>query len=78
MNTEAITRTAAKAENFSVRLNAPKPLASIANLIRYAKGPEGINWIADNCEAQAQHVDNEIHAAQFRVIAKRLRRAVAA
>ena len=76
MNTEAIERAAARVDALAARKNAPASLAPIANLIRYAKGPEGINWIADNAEAQSKHQDREDHAAQFRIIAKRLRRAV--
>ncbi len=77
MNTEAITFTADRADAYAARQNAPYSMGSIANLIRYAKGPEGINWIADNCEAQAANQERDDHAAQFRVLAKRLRRAAA-
>lgn len=77
MTNAAIERTAAKADEFAAKLGAPASLPSIANLIRHAKGAPGIEWIAGNCEAQAAHQEREDHAAQFRVIAKRLRRAIA-
>ena len=67
-------RAAGKADEFAARLNAPESMISIANLIRFAKGVPGLKWIATNCEAQSKHQDREDHAAQFRVIAKRLRR----
>lgn len=75
MNIETI---ATKAEAFATRENAPKSLSAIANLIREAKGPVGLEWIADNCEAQSKFQERDDHAAQFRVIAKGLRRVVVA
>lgn len=78
MNTTAINATATKADAFAARKGAPSNLRSIANLIRHAKGASGLHWIAENCEAQAPNQDRDDHAAQYRVIAKRLRRAIAA
>ena len=77
MDTAGIKRTAATAERYAAYKSAPQSMASIGNLIRYAKGEPGIIWIAENCEAQAKHQPREDHAAQFRVIAKRLRRSLA-
>lgn len=68
---------AGKVDEFAARQNAPDSMASIANLIRHANGPVGLEWIATNCEAQAKHQDRLDHAAQFRVVAKRLRRVIA-
>ena len=76
--TNAIERTAARADQMAALKNAPKSIAPMGNLIRYAKGPVGLNWIADNCEAQSKAQTRHDHAAMFRVIAKRIRRAVAA
>ena len=77
-NAAMIERAATRADQLAAMKDAPKTIAPMGNFIRYAKGPVGLNWIADNCEAQSGLQDRHDHAAMFRVVAKRIRRAIAA
>ena len=77
MDRTIIAQAAARADQFAAMKGCAPSIGAIANLIREAKGVPGIEWIIGNCEANARHAERLDHAAQYRVIAKRLRRAIA-